>query len=129
MLDWGLLVLRLGIGIMFMAHGMQKVFGFFGGPGISGFSKMLSGLGMVPAVFWAYVGSYTELLGGLLLVLGIGVRGSAALLLIFIATAAIKVHFSKGFFLGKGGFEYTMVIASVCIALILMGAGRFSIFH
>jgi putative oxidoreductase len=59
MLDWGILVLRLGAGIMFVAHGLQMVYGFFGGPGINGFSKMLSGLGFAPAIFWSYVASYT----------------------------------------------------------------------
>ena len=128
MLDWGILILRLGVGIMFVAHGLQMAFGLFGGPGINGFSKMLSGLGFVPAIFWSYIASYAVLLGGLFLILGIQTRGSAALLLIFILTAAVKVHLSKGFFLSNGGFEYTFVIAAACLALILLGSGRFNIF-
>lgn len=127
MLDWGILVLRLGIGIMFVAHGLQMVFGLFGGPGVKGFSGMLSSLGFFPAIFWAYVASYTVLVGGLLLILGVQTRLAATLLLIFILTAAIKVHLSKGFFLSNGGFEYTFVIAAACLALILLGPGKFSI--
>ncbi|MDD5561781.1 MAG: DoxX family protein [Candidatus Omnitrophica bacterium] len=129
MLNWGILVLRLGLGIMFMAHGMQKAFGLFGGPGIKGFSGMLSGLGFVPATFWAYVAAYTELLGGVLLIIGLQVRPAAALLLILIVTAAIKVHLGKGFFLSSGGFEYTFIIATACLALILLGPGKFSILN
>ncbi len=129
MADWGILALRLGIGVMFAAHGLQKAFGFFGGPGINGFSKMLAGLGFVPAVFWAYLAAYVELLGGALLILGVFSRASAALLLLLIVTAAAKVHLGKGFFLANGGFEYTFVIACGCLALILLGSGKYSIFE
>ena len=128
MVDWAILVLRLGIGIMFTAHGLQMAFGLFGGPGVKGFSGMLSGLGFVPAIFWSYVGSYTTLLGGLLLIAGIQTRPVAILLLIFIVTAGLKVHLGKGFFLSKGGYEYTFVIAAACLALVLLGPGKFSIF-
>ena len=129
MLDWGILVLRLGVGIMFLAHGLQMAFGLFGGPGVKGFSGMLSGLGFAPPMFWATVASYTVLVGGLLLILGVQTRVCAILLLIFILTAGIKVHLSKGFFLANGGFEYTFVITAACLALILIGAGKFTIFN
>lgn len=128
MLNWGILVLRLALGIMFMAHGLQKSFGVFAGPGIKAFSGMLSGLGFAPAIFWAYVAAYTELLGGLLLIMGIQVKTASALLLILIVTAAVKVHSGKGFFLSNGGFEYTFIIAAICLALILLGPGKFIIF-
>lgn len=128
MIDWAIFVLRIGLGVMFMAHGLQKAFGLFGGPGISGFSGMLSGLGFSPALFWAYLAAYAELIGGLFLLLGIFTRGASSLLLIFIIVAAFKVHLSKGFFLASGGFEYTFIIASICIALILLGGGRFTLF-
>jgi putative oxidoreductase len=129
MSNLGILVLRLGLGIMFIAHGLQKSFGLFGGPGIKGFSGMLSGLGFAPAIFWAYVAAYTELVGGILLIAGIQVRLVSSLLLILIITAAIKVHLGKGFFLSNGGFEYTFVIAAICLALILLGPGKFSVFN
>ena len=129
MLDWGILILRLGIGIMFVVHGLQMAFGLFGGPGVNGFSKMLSDLGFTPAMFWSYVASYTVLFGGAFLILGVQARIAAALLLIFILTAGVKVHLSKGFFLSNGGFEYTFVIASACLALILLGAGKYNIFR
>jgi putative oxidoreductase len=129
MLDLGILVLRLALGIMFLAHGLQMAFGLFGGPGVKGFSQMLSGLGFAPAMFWSYIASYTVLFGGLLVIIGVQTRLAAALLLIFILTAAIKVHLDKGFFLSNGGFEYTFIIAAICLALILLGPGKFSIFN
>jgi putative oxidoreductase len=127
MTDLVSLVLRVFLGVMFMGHGLQKAFGLFGGPGVKGFSEMLSGMGFAPAIFWAYLAAYTELIGGLCLILGLFTRISAAWLLIFILIAALKVHISKGFFLSQGGFEYTFIIAGVCIALILLGTGKFGI--
>ncbi len=129
MADIGILILRLGLGIMFAAHGLQKAFGLFSGPGIKAFSEMLSGLGFSPALFWAYIAGYTELIGGVFLILGIAVRGSSFLLFILIAVAAIKVHIGKGFFLSSGGFEYTFIIACICLALVILGGGKFSILN
>jgi len=127
MADIAVLILRFGLGIMFMAHGLQKAVGMFDGPGIKGFSEMLSGLGFAPAVFWAYIAAYLELIGGISLISGIFVRVTSILFLIFIVIAAIKVHLAKGFFLSSGGFEYNFIIACVCLALILLGAGKYSI--
>jgi putative oxidoreductase len=127
MADLAILVLRLALGFMFAAHGLQKAFGLFGGPGIGSFSEMLSGLGFKPSFFWAYLAAYSELVGGILLISGFLTRGAAAVLLILIVVAAFKVHLNKGFFLSKGGFEYTFIIFSVCLALILLGPGKFTI--
>lgn len=125
-MDLASLILRLSLGIMFTAHGLQKALGIFGGPGIEGFSAMLSKLGFAPALFWAYLAAYTELIGGLFLILGIFVRSSALSLLILISVAALRVHIPKGFFLSAGGFEYTLIIFSVCLALIIIGGGKFA---
>lgn len=125
-MNWASLILRIGLGIMFMAHGLQKAFGAFSGPGIKGFSQMLSGLGFVPAVFWAYVATYVELLAGLCLILGLLVRSSAVLLLILMSVAIYKVHLANGFFM-PSGFEYVFIIACALIALFFLGAGKFSI--
>lgn len=129
MLDWAILILRLGLGFMFMAHGLQMAFGMFGGPGVVGFSKFLTDLGFTPAIFWSYLAAYTTLVGGLFLMVGIFTRAAAFLLMLFIMVAAIKVHLTKGFFLQAGGFEYNFVIACVCLALIISGGGKFKIFH
>ncbi len=127
MLDWGILILRLGLGIMFFAHGLQLAFGRFGGPGVSGFAKMLSGLAFPAPLFWAFLAAYTTLIGGLFLILGIFTRLAAASLLIFILVAAFKVHLAKGFFMQSGGFEYNFIIACVCVTLIILGPGGFSL--
>ena len=129
MADLGILILRLGLGIMFFAHGIQLAFAKLGGPGPEGFSRMLSGLGFSPALFWAYLAAYTTLIGGLCLIAGVFTRVSSFALLVFIAVAAAKVHLSKGFFIMSGGFEYNFVIACCCLALILLGPGKFSLFN
>ncbi len=126
-MDFAVLILRIALGTMFMAHGLQKAFGLLGGSGIEKFSGMLSGLGFHPALYWAYLAAYTELIAGLFVVLGLFTRASSLALLILITVAAVKVHLVKGFFLSSGGFEYNYIIAAVCLALILSGPGKFAL--
>lgn len=114
-----ILILRLGLGIMFVAHGLQMAFGLFRGPGIAGFSKMLSSLGFSPAVPWAYLAAYTALLGGILLILGLYLKIAALFLIIFMLVAALKVHLVKGFFITDGGFEYNFIIICALLALYI----------
>jgi putative oxidoreductase len=107
------LVLRLGLGVIFAAHGTEKVFGAFGG--------------FVPATPWAYVAAYTELLGGISLIVGAFTRAWSVLLLVLIIVATVKVHLKNGFFLTAGGFEYNLIILCGLISLIILGAGKFSL--
>jgi putative oxidoreductase len=125
--DSAILILRLGLGTIFTGHGLQKAFGMFNGPGIAGFTQMLTGMGFAPAAFWAYLAAYVELISGIFLILGIFTRTASTLLFILIVVAALKVHLSKGFFLSSGGFEYTLLIACVCAALAILGGGKFSL--
>jgi putative oxidoreductase len=125
--EWASLPLRIGVGVMFAAHGAQKLFGSFGGPGVQGFAGMLKGMGFEPALFWAYVAGGVEFFGGLFLLAGFLTRISAASLALLIAVAGFKVHLSKGFFLSQGGYEYTLIIFSACCALVLNGPGRFAV--
>ena len=127
MMDWASLVLRVGLGIMFFAHGLQMAFGKLGGPGVQGFSKMLSDLGMAPALVWAYVAAYSVLIGGAFLILGILTRISCVVLIIFMGVAILKVHIVKGFFMMNGGYEYNFVVIFALLALVLLGAGKFSV--
>jgi len=127
MIDAGILVLRLGLGFMFFAHGLQIALGRLGGPGVNGFAGFLSKLGFLHPVAWAYVAGYTVLIGGLMVMFGVAVRIASVFLLIFITTAAVSVHLSKGFFITAGGFEYNFIIACACVTLILAGPGKFSV--
>jgi putative oxidoreductase len=127
MKNWATLPLRLGLGVVFMAHGAQKAFGMFDGPGISGFSKMLSGLGLTPTEPLAYIVAYIELLGGLCLILGLFTRVAASLIFTVMAVALLKVHLTRGFFLMNGGYEYVLVILAACLSLVISGPGAFGI--
>jgi putative oxidoreductase len=127
MKNWFTLPLRLGLGIVFIAHGLQKVFGMFGGSGVENFATMLGNLGFAPALFWAYLAAYTELLGGICVLLGLCTRLSSISIATLIAVAAFKVHVAKGFFLSAGGFEYTFLIFCAAVALVISGGGPLSI--
>lgn len=127
--DLAVLALRVGLGIIFLAHGLQKVFGAFGGPGMKGFTQFLAGLGARPAAFWAYTAGYAEFICGILVLAGIATRAASFVLLVVIVVATALVHLGKGFFLSSGGIEYNLLIACVCFSLMLLGAGRFSIFN
>ena len=124
---WASIPLRIGLGAMFAAHGLQKVFGLFGGAGIKGFSQQLSSLGFAAPMFWAYLAAYTELIGGLCLLMGFGTRIASLFLLILIIVAGSTVHLKNGFFLMNGGFEYPFVIAFACITLMILGTGKWGI--
>lgn len=127
MIAWASIPLRFGLGVMFVAHGLQKTFGFWGGHGLKGFSEMLSGMGFAPALFWAYIAAFTELLGGICLLLGLGTRIASGMLFILIVVAGLSVHFKNGFFLMNQGYEYTFIIACACLSLALLGSGPLSI--
>ena len=127
MKDWASIPLRFGIGIMFMYHGLQKAFGLFGGSGINGFAQMLKGLGFTPPVFWSYVVAYVELIGGLLLILGLLTRATSLLLAVLMVVAAVKVHLPNGFSFMKGGYEYNFIIICACLALTMLGGGKLSV--
>ncbi len=121
--DLGLLVLRLVLGGTFIAHGCQKLFGLFGGPGIGGFAAALAGYGFRAPGVLSVVTGVTELLGGALVVLGLLTPLAAAGLLgIMVNTIILK--WSDGFFAGSGGFELDLALAGMATALILSGPGR-----
>jgi putative oxidoreductase len=76
---------------------------------------------------WAYLAAYSALIGGLCLILGIFTRMSSIVLIIFMIVAILKVHLGKGFFATNGGFEYNIIVICALIALLILGAGKFSI--
>ena len=121
------LVLRLGVGYMFLAHGLQMCFGLYKGPGVAGFSKMLAGMGFAAANFWAYTAAYTCLIGGVCLIIGFCTRTATIPLIIFMVVAIAKVHLKNGFFISNGGFEYNFIIICALVALCIMGAGKISV--
>ena len=125
--SFGIFILRVFLGIMFMAHGSQKLFGFFDGPGISGFAASLAQMGLPNPALQAYLASASEFLGGLLLFLGCLTRLAVIPPFVVMVVAITKVHWSGGFFLQNGGFEYPFIICGALFALLTLGGGAFSV--
>jgi len=130
--SWSHLVVRLGLGIIFFAHGAQKTFGWFGGRGLSATITGFRQMG-VPPVF-TVLAAFTECFGGLAMIPGFLVRPAALGLVIVMLVAIVKVHAANGFFLnfamtpGKGhGFEFNFALLATALSILIGGAGAVSI--
>ncbi len=127
MVALGLLILRLVVGLTLAAHGSQKLLGWFGGSGIKGWTGVVERMRIRPAPAWAWIAALSEFGGGLLLALGfLSPLGSFAIIgamLVAIAT----VHWPKGFFVGKGGYEFNLVLIAACAAVAITGPGAYSV--
>jgi putative oxidoreductase len=121
--DLGLLVMRLVVGLTFAAHGAQKVFGWWRGPGLDGFAANLTTLGFRQTDLLSAITGFTELVGGILLILGLFTPLAAAALLA-ISINAVWVRWGSGLFLADGGYEYDLALAALTAGLTLTGPGR-----
>ncbi len=124
---WITVPLRLTLGIIFIAHGMQKVFGAFSGKGLAAFTSNQTPFGfMQPAWLWHGMAAFSELIGGVLVLLGLFTRLGALFIAFVMLTALFGVHFKGGFFL-PAGFEYAYALLGICFALLISGGGQASI--
>jgi len=119
-------LLRVGLGLILMAHGSQKLFGMFGGMGFNGNVALFDKLGYHPGIFWGTLVGCTEFFGGLLLVIGLFVRPAAVAVVIFMLFS-IQFTSKAGFFWTKGGMEYSILILLVALVFAIRGGGECSI--
>ena len=119
---WGITVMRLIVGSVFVMHGGQKLFIF----GLHQVSGSFAGFGIPLPMLSAVVVSLVEFLGGLALLVGLGTRWAALLIAIDMAVAILKVHLRHGFF-GPAGFEYPLTLLGANIALLLNGPGAMAL--
>src|SRR6195952_50299 len=126
-MDFGILLLRSVVGLTMAAHGAQKLFGWFGGPGLDKAALGFEQLGFVPGRRHAGLAGFTEVAGGLLLALGLLTPVAGALILALMLVAALAVHLKGGFFLTSGGYEYNLVLGVAGISLVFTGPGQFSL--
>ncbi|MFC1548780.1 DoxX family protein [Candidatus Omnitrophota bacterium] len=127
LLNLSMLILRVMVGVIFVAHGAQKLFGTFDGIGLDGTAKMVEGLGFSNASVIAIIWAGIEFIGGIFLILGILARWSALAIALTMLVRLWKVNLMYGFFIQNGGIEYGLLILGACMPLILMGGGSWSV--
>ncbi|WP_018649422.1 MULTISPECIES: DoxX family protein [Thioalkalivibrio] len=124
-LAWPLV--RITAGLLLIPHGAQKLFGWFGGHGLTGTAEYFGGtLGFEPGLLFALAAGIIEVFGGLLLALGLLTRPVALVVAAFLAVT-ITVHWSSGFFWTEGGFEFPLMWTLVALAIFFRGGGRWSL--
>lgn len=127
MTSFGLLILRVVVGLTVAGHGAQKLFGWFGGSGLTGTRGMVTRLRFQPVELWTWALIFGEFGGGLLLALGLlSPLGSFAILGPMVVAIWV-VHVPKGFWNTKGGLEFPLQIAAAAVALSITGPGAYSL--
>ena len=124
---WGPLALRIPVGLIFAAHGAQKLFGWFGGYGLEGTGQWMASIGLTPGYLMAVLAGSAEFFGGLALVVGLLVRPAAASLAFAMLVAIFAVHIDKGLFASNNGYEFGLALLAVTVSLVVTGAGRASL--
>ncbi|MFJ9867676.1 DoxX family protein [Streptomyces sp. NPDC101165] len=125
--DWGLLLVRLTFGLLMAAHGAQKLFGIFGGNGLTATGRAFASLGYRPGKLFAAIGGLSECLGGLGLALGLFTPLAAAALIGTMINAMVTVTGAHGLWDTDGGVEYSVCITVVAIAVAAIGPGRLAL--
>jgi len=125
--DLGLLLLRLGVGLTFAAHGAQKAFGWWGGSGWMGWQAVVERMGFRPVPLFAALSVGAELFGGLSLALGLLTPLAATVLIGQAVVIIFKAHLPRGFWNRDNGFEFPLALAAGAVALGLTGPGAFSL--
>jgi len=120
------LPLRVGAGIIFSAHGAQKLFGWYGGYGLKGTAGWMSSIGLEPGMLMASMAGGAEFFGGLLLIAGLLVRPAALMLAITMVVAIVMVHLQNGLFMTNNGYEFGLALLVISLGLIFRGAGSLS---
>ena len=120
------LPLRVGAGIIFSAHGAQKLFGWYGGYGLKGTAGWMSSIGLEPGMLMASMAGGAEFFGGLLLIAGLLVRPAAFMLAITMVVAIVMVHLQNGLFMTNNGYEFGLALLVISLGLIFRGAGSLS---
>jgi len=121
------LALRTVAGVIFAAHGAQKLFGWFGGYGLDGTAGWMSSIGLEPAYLLTILAGSAEFFGGLFLILGLLVRPSALALGFTMIVAIVAVHLDNGLFMSNNGYEFGLALLAMSVCLVFRGAGSFSL--
>lgn len=121
------LVLRVPAGIIFMAHGAQKLFGAFGGYGLEGTGQWMASIGLEPGYLMALLAGSAEFFGGLAILIGLLVRPAAAALAFAMLVAIFAVHIGNGLFMSNNGYEFALSLLAMSVSLLISGGGNLSL--
>jgi len=121
------LPLRLIAGLLFTAHGGQKLFAWFGGYGLAGTGQWMESIGLAPGYLMALMAGSAEFFGGLLLIVGFLTRPTSFVLAITMIVAIFTVHIDNGLFMSNNGYEFGLALIAISVSLVLSGAGKLSI--
>ena len=127
MINIGLLIIRVVIGLIFMGHGAQKLFGWFGGYGVKGTGGWFESIGIKPGAAMALLAGLTELIGGILFTLGLLTPLAGIMIAGTMVIAIVKVHAPNGLWSTENGYEYHLTVIAAVIGVALIGAGQYSI--
>ena len=127
MVALGLLLLRLVVGLILAGHGAQKLFGWWGGPGMTNWTAGMVRMRIRPAIAWAWMSALAELLGGLGFAVGLLNPLPSLAILASMLVAIALVHWPKGFWNTKGGFEFNLSLIAAAAAVALAGPGSYSL--
>lgn len=125
-MSYGLLLLRIVVGATLFGHGVQKLFGWFGGHGPKGTGGFLGQLGFRAPLLMAVAAGLSEA-SGILLALGLVTPLACLAIAVVMLNAIGTVHWKNGFWNGNGGIEFPLLILSVVTAIAATGPGRFAI--
>jgi putative oxidoreductase len=125
-MSYGILLLRVVVGLTMFGHGSQKAFGWFEGPGLGGIRGWLGSMGFRAPAVMALLVAAAEC-SGLLFALGLVTQLAALGIASAMVVAIGSVHWKNGFWSGKGGYEFNLVLATVAVAVSATGPGRFSV--
>ncbi|GMA61653.1 DoxX family protein [Alicyclobacillus fastidiosus] len=126
-MGYGLLIIRLIVGLSFAGHGTQKLFGWFGGHGLKGTGGWLESIGVKPGALLALVAGLAELIGGLLFAAGLWLPVAAALIVITMLVAIFTVHGKNGYWVTQNGFEYNLILIAIAVGIALIGPGVYAL--
>jgi putative oxidoreductase len=121
------MVLRVPAGIIFMAHGAQKLFGAFGGYGLEGTGQWMASIGLEPGYLMALMAGSAEFFGGLAILIGLLVRPAAAALAFAMLVAIFAVHIGNGLFMSNNGYEFALSLLAIAVSLLISGGGNLSL--
>ena len=126
-IDLALLIVRVVLGVIFIIHGGQKLFGWYGGPGMKGMTQWLGSMGVAHPTLFAGMATLSEFGGGLLVLVGLLTPLAAAFIVSTMVVAIVFAHAKNGFLNSNHGYEFNLSLIALALALMLSGAGTISL--